>query len=1394
MASRVKRGQVPAVTRLMGHHSHQSGRHIDLYTSDVYDSCMSDQRLGNQIKSERDKQGWDQAALARAMGVTQQTVSRWESGQSRPRRDDVLKLADLFKASPNEWLAEAGYQMEKPVRPLVPFLPLDKLTAENFELFSRDFVQALNPRADVHRYGSQGHTQEGIDLYSKEGDRILDYQCKRHLQFGPADVKKAVDVTTFVAEHHHLLLTRTASPSARQAIIKYTDWSLWDLEDVSAKVRSLPKDDALRIVDTYFPSWRKDFLGVEELGPWQSPEQFFWRLTRRTTIFSHAWTLVGRRDEVEALSAFALHASEQAIVLSGRGGVGKSRLLRAFSEALPQGHKVVFAAQGADITPRDIELLPGEGVLVLDDVHEYTDSRALLNFLAITRPALKIVLSTRPYGVTKIRDELTSTGIDTVDNTICLDDLSLDDARALSEEIISAVDGDLQYAPRLAEITRDCPLATVVGSRMVAAGGIRPELLSNSEQFREHLLRSFRDIIIGEIGGSKDAASIRELLDFVALIQPIDPADPGFEAAATAFLDRRYDKVLRDLRALEDAGVLLRRRNRLRIVPDLLADYIRENASYDEKSRRPTGYADEVFKVVSGDLATNLLANLSQLDWRISGTGAQSAILERVWSAIETEFQNSKILGRMAILAALTKVAYYQPGRTLAIAKLTLSLPTDEVEDTGSPLLFRQPSYADVLHKLPPILKYVAYDPEHVIQALNMLKELAKLDKRPPNQTPEHPMRVLTELASITPGKPVGYIEMVVSHVLSWLPGETGDEFSPFDVVEATLATEGQEPELHGITLTLKRYKVMAAAVAGIRKLITDKAFETILTRPTPEAVRAVKVIGEALHGPRGTDVTAADTAAWEPGFLEILHRLTDIVADLKLDPYVSVEIRDVVQWHASFSKTATGPAAKAVLNAIPITTAYELSRALADSWGRTFDRAPDTVQRDEAAFNQWRQELARKLVIEHTHDYGELIRILEERITTLARLKGGGYYDAGPLIGALVEQSSAFGDTLGEHILGNPGSPLATMLGVVIVALAKDHYTTAITFAERGIQQANLDLLRRISRALGWGLRDIPIGPQEAKLIVQLGQSDDVWTKQQIVHVVTRFPPEQKSLAIRFLLSIDFGTSKELADEVLGEFGEHGPFSVVDLDPDQITQILARLVKLVSIDDYNIGNFLRELSVTEPNRVLQLLLDRVERQEAHEGSTGYTPLPHSWDHQPPFRFRETAAYERILRRVRDWTNGNTESWHRRHYGPEIFKLVSTGFDEATLQVLDEWIMAPNQQQLETAAALLEEAGRSFVWQHPEFVASVLDRAQQFGDSCYQHVSASLHTAAIQGVHTRTPGQPSSDDIEVRDRAQQLMSALTPGSPAYRFYKALHGHATANIQRDTIDDDDLFEE
>ena len=55
--------------------------------------------VGENIKSWRHKKGMSQAALAKALGVTAQAVSKWEKGISMPEPSKLPEIAALFETS-----------------------------------------------------------------------------------------------------------------------------------------------------------------------------------------------------------------------------------------------------------------------------------------------------------------------------------------------------------------------------------------------------------------------------------------------------------------------------------------------------------------------------------------------------------------------------------------------------------------------------------------------------------------------------------------------------------------------------------------------------------------------------------------------------------------------------------------------------------------------------------------------------------------------------------------------------------------------------------------------------------------------------------------------------------------------------------------------------------------------------------------------------------------------------------------------------------------------------------------------------------------------------------------------------------------------------------------------
>ena len=51
--------------------------------------------LADKIIEERKKNGWTQEDLAQKLGVSRQSVSKWESGQSVPDLNRILEMARI---------------------------------------------------------------------------------------------------------------------------------------------------------------------------------------------------------------------------------------------------------------------------------------------------------------------------------------------------------------------------------------------------------------------------------------------------------------------------------------------------------------------------------------------------------------------------------------------------------------------------------------------------------------------------------------------------------------------------------------------------------------------------------------------------------------------------------------------------------------------------------------------------------------------------------------------------------------------------------------------------------------------------------------------------------------------------------------------------------------------------------------------------------------------------------------------------------------------------------------------------------------------------------------------------------------------------------------------------
>ncbi|MFY0538391.1 hypothetical protein [Nannocystis pusilla] len=301
-----------------------------------------------------------------------------------------------------------------------------------------------------------------------------------------------------------------------------------------------------------------------------TPELYFRPWLEARPGHHHCWTLVGRESLCGELINTITAKQQRVMLLEGRGGIGKSRVLLELARRLREQGLPVFAYQeGGEATGERLGELPGErAVLLLDDAHRIDpdDLTRIIEFTAKQRPRLTLVFACRPYGVELITRLCSAAGLGSDTQYRCeLPNLSEAARIALAAEAL----GHGHDPTLLARAFPDAPLFITVGGSLVRAGSLSLEQLRRSDDMRRLVFDHFpykpllRDRSIPD-------SHIHTVLGVAALLTPLSTRDrPLIEqmsglAPATA---TEAVELLFHLGIMEDVNGILR------ILPDLYGSH-----------------------------------------------------------------------------------------------------------------------------------------------------------------------------------------------------------------------------------------------------------------------------------------------------------------------------------------------------------------------------------------------------------------------------------------------------------------------------------------------------------------------------------------------------------------------------------------------------------------------------------------------------------------------------------------------------------------------------------------------------------------------------------------------------------------------------------------------------
>jgi hypothetical protein len=1231
-----------------------------------------------------------------------------------------------------------------------------ELDWRSFERFSLELVQQLPGVVDAYTHGVHGEGQGGIDLHVNLDDgRVRAVQC-RHVQknFGKHDAERLVGSAAYPADEYWLWCTSELTTGARAVFDQHPKWTTaWGITSISGAIRNIDRERARWLVEDYLgASARKRFLGPEgELAVVPADRWFLHQDERRQTRLRTDQTLRGRANLLTQVRAAIDDQLVEVVLLTGRGGVGKTRLLRAIADDLQPGRRVIWLRDGIDVVGTLADELPGAPfILLIDDAHRRVDLPSVLATVLDRDVEAKVIVATRPHRTSGLRADLHDAGVATtaIVEPAALTSLTVGEARDLATECLD--DGHQSAADALAELTRDVPALCVLGARLINDGDMNVAELAHHEQARYDILARFREELVGAISDRVDRALLARLMARVAALQPLALGSAMVQARLAQDLNVDEQDVPRAIDALESAG-LLSGIARRRIAPDVLGDHILHDECVDREGR-PTGYADELLDTVPDGLLSNVLANLAELDWRLGVAGGGS-VLDNVKHQLSRTLVESAAWDREQHLKALEPAAVYVADWIVDLARDLLDHPAAtqalfvdmEIEDSSA----RQ--------ALGSVLGNAAHNINYTEAALCLLWEASRdLPPRSP-LVGSDAQSVLQAFGSYQ--APPELQAIYLTCVMQFLDDHDVEDHRvlPVSLLRPLIAREGTTTRWQRHAVAMSSYTVNAAAVEPTRARVRQSLAEQCLSGGPRTRVGAATLIADMLRQPFGffgTRVGADEIRQWRPEQLALLDEIERVLG-ASGDPLVRRVLRDGLSWHADYS-TIYGVKSRVrrIQDAYPADNDELLLRAISHGL-------------DEAnyALTLTKIRSINAAIIEETPDPRAVLDRVDGLLDRIQRCDPERHTDVGPVMATLAEGDPDWGMQAAQILATEPERPTALGAGVLLERVGEQRPDSARAIVAELCVSADVRLRRiaanYVGRALSWSSY---ADGNERRAAIGLASDLDVAVAERIAQIAHHVAERDPELSREIVLAIRRVDDRRVSEAVCMTLKHLGGLS--DDDEDKLLDGLAT----TPVVDHWLRTYINELFGRRPTRALEYIVARLDRGRID----GYEPLPFDGLNGDLLAARadyRAGLLDRLLTVAID---------HELYVRPDVAQLywdMAGAGEEGHLLIADGIVKGPEARR-ELALEVLEAAASFRVLNFPDWVAIVLDQCPA---SARDRLRQALLVAAESGSRHGRPGEPFPQDIALRDQAQKNAAASRAGSRGERLWKDVVAYAEWRI-------------
>lgn len=1267
-----------------------------------------------------------------------------------------------------------------------------------------------------------GTAQRGVDIRADaDGGEVWFFQCKHVQAFSPGEVSEAVALAEEgfpQADQFVLITTCGLSERAQAALDKKDKWRAWDASRLTIELLKLtPREGAINLVHRYFGSQRAKemFLcGDQLLHTWR---EFFARdLSPESRNFHHRTSFVEHGDTITCLESFAERGAGRALIFSGQGGQGKSKLLLELAQRLeskPAAPRIRFlnlnhhglTSDQSDWLARE----QGELLLVIDDAHRLDAALQDVVRSAAKAPRVSLLVVTRPHAREWIRSLLYRNGYsEKLEEDLRLPAWREEDMVALAESVLEPRYKAL--APRLAGLADRCPLLVVLGAALVNSGH-RPESLTGQEAFRERVFRSFEDDVLSHQPEGK-RERVRRLIRCLSFVSPTPRK--AFLEKASEILGSTSLEIDEDLSSLQAAGLVVENSEGLRLYPDLFADAVLLDACLDQRGRASV-LCETVLSKLSIAEFPAVMRNVAQADWEArSRRGAQCSLFDPIWNRFLEAFTEGKWLNKKAsftervldylanpqpdpqidrsqLLGQWASFAAFLPERTLELAVIALRSvdASSQFPNEASPS--RTEESRELSSSLPPLLKpVVIWHHQHAERALDILWSL-EANQAPPNwEDSSNAVNVIAEAAAFGFEKPLQTSETV----MSWLEKKLQEC--------ASLERVQKQPWI--LSALLKPFlgrSVECSWATGKTAHFTSRQVNAGKTRPLRQRALAiasrflngndrvlrhaiVPVIDDAVHPVGGRSrLTLSETEleTWRPDRLAVVQIMEKAIETRSNDPLVLLQLRQVLRKRSQYDPDkVVRKESRRVLSQIQDTFELRVLRALT-SWTSdevVDDAGPGADTAREGRDKGWlefRQSVARELV-ERFSTAEKLCEFLRQQIRDLgvAGLLVGG----GALLDEVAELSPAWCAAVLQELVRTTNPALAGSLSSVLRLAATTAPDTHRQAVEGLTAHGHAEQLRSLINYAGWKhLHGGGLAEYERRALLQLTERREDEVVCALASVAGLHFANEPRWAMDLL-----GRLKPASEcsgcEMVRALAQLSKMAGTALDLATVAQCLQNLGEFILPTSFSHDYSVDEIGKRSPKQLYEHVRDMCLRAEAD----GRRPRGHT-ESLALGKIDDSEYVDREIRTL--WEKAVLS---RSDYFAQLFRLdlirallwADASNASGRLKGLIEGCDDGEQLQLVTKLAAVP--GSHFVFQFHDLVRLLLTQSERFG--ILNQVTQQLWLSACGGGRTFTNDELDPEYRYILEQAHDLATRYRDDPVLSRFYGMIAEYERRQHERD----------